>query len=304
MGANDFTVTLDMIIEERKKRREGWNYILVDEFPPLHTLEALTFLGNWSWTTPATRQRLILKKVAIEYGAGYCTPSDLARDYLECKFPAWKGRCNTKQWHALVKAKKHQPLYALPCWGDGHYLDLKSAYWQILQVGGWDIDYSPNRFIGINSAIWDFPFPEYKLARNCLVSMGLVGKLNTYDPKKGIQWKHKNVKVNLILWGFVQDVLHGIASDMLSIGARYINTDGYIVQTDSLDAAFEVSKLWGVNLVVKDSGWFNVRGVADYDIGFHKSKRRSKAKEYRYLKPTQGTWLREQFKALSHRIIM
>lgn len=292
--------------ELRLKKSEGQILYLVDRFPPLDELKAMTFLGSFSWTSQATKERWLLKRHAYNLGAGWISPSDIARDYIEAKYGKNQLRCNSRQWREVVRKRKHQPLFAIPCTlENGYYLDLKSAYWQILMIGGWDVDYMPGRYLSPRSDVSDFPASKIKLARNCLVSMGLPSGVNTWIPDEGFQRKSsKKASANLVLWGFVQDVLHGFASDMVNqCGAIYVNTDGYIVPADRMPDAENVSREWGLTVTLKHSGLTTVRGAGDYSIGERESARiRTMPKPFEYLRPRAIDWLRAKIKHWSYRI--
>lgn len=292
--------------ELRAEKNEGQSIMLVDRFPPLAELKSMTFLGSFSWTSTATKERWILKTHAIDIGGGWCTPSDIARDYISAKFGKMRLRCNKRQWNELVANRKHQPLYALPCTlTSAFYLDLQSAYWQILQIGGYDVDYMPARYLSPRSDVYDFPVPSIKLARNCLVSMGLPSGVNVWIPGHGFDRKKtRKQNVNLILWGFIQDVLHGFASDMINFaGAVYVNTDGYIIPQDRIPDADKVCDAWGLTVTIKQHGKAEIRGAGDYDIGKHLSKRqRTIPKAFKYIKPREIDWLRSKIKFWSKRI--
>lgn len=279
---------------------------LVTDFPPLSSLTGMTFLGSFAWTSNSSKQKWIKEKFAHNIGGGWVTPSDIARDYLSVKFGDKRLRCNTKQWRELVAKKKHQPLYAIPqTFSNASYLDMKSAYWQILQVGGWDVEYMPKRFLSPRSDVTDFPAPHIKLARNCLVSMGLPAGVNVWIPEQGFQRKRPyKPNVNIILWAFVQDVLHGIASDMITQAeAMYVNTDGYIIPDYRMKQAAQVAEDWGIVLTIKHYGAGTIRGAGDYDIGGRISSRyRTFPRKHSYIRPRELNWLRSRFKAFSHRI--
>jgi len=298
--------TLLLMNEHRRKLLEGMTVHLVDKFPPLESLQAMTFLGGFSWTSQATHEKWILKSNVWDFGGGSVTPSDIARDYLAVKFGGKPQRCNTKQWQEVVNIRKHQPIYAEPSWLPmAYYLDMKSAYWQLLMLGGWDVEYSPKRFLSPRSDVYDFPVPSLKLARNCLVSMGLPSGVNVWVPNHGFDrkkiWKPT---ANLILWRFVQDVLHGVASDMVEKAhAVYVNTDGYIVPDAFMHQAAEVFDSWGLHATIREQGEAVVRGAGDYDIGGHRSRLiRSVPKAHHYIVPTEKEWLRKKVKFFSDRI--
>lgn len=298
--------TLDAMNLLRYEKNEGTTIYLVNRFPELKELKAMTFLGSFSWTSKATNERWIMKDHAYNLGGGWCTPSDIARDYLEVKFGDKRLRCNKLQWQEVVKKKKHQPIYANPCTlPNAYYLDLRSAYWQIIQIGGWDVDYMPSRYLSPRSDVYDFPVPEIKLARNCLVSMGLPNGVNVWIPDYGFQKRSpQKANVNLVLWGFVQDVLHGVASDMVKkAGAVYVNTDGYIIPNWAMPLADAVADSWGLCFGIKEQGMAEIRGAGDYDIGGHRSARlRTIPRPFSYIKPRSLDWLRGKVKFWSKRI--
>lgn len=290
----------------RREKNEGMTIEVVSRFPPLESLTGLTYLGSFSWTSKAMKMKWIHEKHAYDFGAGLLTPSDIARDYLDAKFEGKRLRCNSRQWQEIVKQKRQAPLFAEPCsLTKAYYIDLKSAYWQLLQIGGWDVDYSPSRFLSPRSDVYDFPFPEVKLARNCLVSMGLPSGVNVWVPNYGFSRKKSSkVNVNLILWGFVQDVLHGVSADFLRLaGAVYVNTDGYIVPADRLPDVDAILDSWGLFGLVKYEGKAEVRGAGDYDIGGHSSKRvRTVPRAFSHIKPVALDWLRGKIKFWSKRL--
>lgn len=292
--------------ELRRKKNEGMEIQTVSRFPELADLKGLTFLGSFSWTSKATGQKWIHQSHAYDLGAGLVTPSDIARDYIAVKFAGVRLRCNSKQWAEVVKKKKHQPLYAQPCsLTSAIYIDLKSAYWQLLQLGGWDCDYMPKRYLSPRSDVYDFPVPEIKLARNCLVSMGLPSGVNVWIPNYGFAKRSpQKASVNLVLWGFVQDVLHGIAYDMVKLAdARYVNTDGYIIPAERLAETEAIFQNWGLTFTIKQDGKATIRGAGDYDIGGYTSKRvRTVPRAFSYIHPRELDWLRRKVKFWSHRI--
>ena len=290
----------------RAKRNEGMTTYIVDKFPELKELKSLTFLGSFSWTSKATGERWIRKPFAFNIGAGWVTPSDIARDYIEAKFENKRLKCNKTQWSELVKTRKSQPLYAEPCTlPNAYYLDMTSAYWQLMMLGGWDVDYMPARYLSPRSTVYDFPVPEIKLARNCLVSMGLPSGVNIWVPDYGFAKRTpQKLSVNLVLWGFVQDVFHGVAYDMVNkAGAVYANTDGYIIPNDRMKDADIVAESWGLHFSIRNAGKATVRGAGDYDIGDKIGRRvRTVPRAFSYIVPRHHDWLRSKVKFWSKRI--
>lgn len=303
---SDRRAMLQAMNSYRREKNDGWEVRTVRDFPPLSSLKAMTYLGSFAWTQPHTKIKWIKERFAQNTGAGWVTPSEIARDYIAVKYGDARLRCNKKQWAELVRKKIHQPIYAEPIELEhGYYLDLVSAYWQILMLGGWNVDYMPGRYLSPRSVVTDFPVPEIKLARNCLISMGLPSGANVWLPETGlVKQKATRKNVNLILWSFAMDVLHGIASDMVQRAcAFYVNTDGYIVSREQLGSAFEVADSWGLSLAIKHEGRITIRGAGDYDIGKRMSGRmRTVPRKFSYLSPRAKDWLKRRVKHFSYRV--
>lgn len=290
----------------RREKLEGWTVVPVDKFPPLITLDHMTYLGSFSWTQPHNKVKFIKKNFVHNLGGGLVSPSDIARDYLSIKFDNQRMRCNSYQYKTLVRGRKHQPLYAEPVFGmDAYYFDLKSAYWQILMCGGWDVEYSPNGFLSVRSDVFDFPCPHIKLARNSLVSMGLPSQGTIYHPEKGLQrLRGGSSTVNLVLWGFAMDLLHAIAYEMVNrAGAVYVNTDGYIIPKYLAHEAEKIADEWNVTLVIKHDGVATVRGAGDYDIDKKRSARqRVTSHPHEYIVPPNIDFFKKRWNYFSDRI--
>jgi hypothetical protein len=155
----------------------------------------------------------------------------------------------------------------------------------------------------------DFPYANYKLARNCLVSVGLPAPARTWTGTEIKVVSRPSKFVNLILWRLVADVLNGVAADMVKVGAIYINTDGYIVPDASIAAAFDVLGDWGLEGRVKHYGEVDVAALGSYaftnsDIGGegyyatgnYKRKNGKFTRPYNKIDASGAEWLRPRFK--------
>jgi hypothetical protein len=210
----------------------------------------------------------------------------------------------TNQYHLIMDRRRSHPLYANPCvLEDAYYIDLQSAYWSIMSIVGWDVDYCPGKWIGVSSNVEDFPFKSDKLARNSMVSVGLPGLLRVWTGTRLSFVKRANPFVNLGLWSLIHDVLHGVASEMVEIGAKYVHTDGYILPSGNASDAFDILDSWGLSGSVKERGSAIIRGAGDYDIGGHTSKvrRHGKPKDVCSLYPVSRSWLKARISSLSHK---
>lgn len=298
----DMLLTLQSVLDHERERQDGMNIEVGYGFPLLSSLDDLTILGSFSWSAYKKKWRWLNAHHAMRFNDILVTPSDLARSYIRLKYPK-KLRCNSRQY-AYINNKKSPPLWAEVWEGEGVYLDLKSAYWQVLQAGGWDVDYSYGRFIGTKETMDDFPFPHIKLARNSMVGISVPSQIPTFAPNR--QWGKIRPRYfqNLVLWSFVQDVMHTFASDLLMYaGAKYVNTDGYIVPRENVKTAMQIANDWGLLLLVKHEGYATVRGAGDYDIAGHKSGRPARPRPIRKVYPVESpSWLRSRFVRLSKRI--
>lgn len=290
-----------------EERTENTPVELVKEFPSIRAFEYRVMLGSFAWFVPEPKYRVMLSDFARIAGATYVTPSERARDYLKYMgHGKKKRRVTTSQYQLLFPnvRPKAQPLYAIPTTHpDAMYIDVKSAYWSIMSVVGWDVDYFPGKWLAVSSSLDDFPYPDDKIARNSLLSSGISHAMQSWDGSTIKSVSRYNPLSNRMLWEFTQDVLHGVASDMVSrAGAFYVNTDGYIIPSDRYSDAHDVLLSWGLPANLKGRGATDVRGVGDYDIGERVSGRRALPRPFDNLKPRGGAWLRKAFIAWVMRV--
>lgn len=282
------------------QEKEQYENRLVSAWPILSTIHSPLFVGSFSWSCQSEKWRIIQEKAAISTPAGWATPAELARNYLNIKYPK-RRRVTTDQYHEVMRHRS-QPLLAKPgTYGDCVYLDLKSAYWSILKVIGWDVDYFPGKWLGVKSDVSDFPFQEYKLSRNSLVSVGVKGSGNFWTGEKLVSIRKGNPLINMVLWSAVQDVLNGIADDMERVGALYINTDGYIFRREDSEKAYNVAQEWGLILTEKEQGAADVIAAGTYSIGMKPNRRTQMMKPtpYRNINPVHPDWLKKRFSRFS-----
>ena len=255
------------------KRRDRYNTIVVDKFPPIARINEPIIVGTFVWTFPRSKVRLILEEQCVDIGFGAQASTEVVRDYIEAKFPkpfrAYNGQI------AAINVKRSPVLFAKP--GrivDGVYLDIKSAYWTLTRYAGIDLDYWPDRWIGHGQNCDDFPLADNKIARSSIVSQGLVRPMRMWDGSKMYDTKPKGGKhVNQALWAFVQDTLHAIANALYeTCDLRYANTDGFIVPGHALSKAEGIFRAWGVPYGIKARGWAFVHGLASYTVGTVQTK--------------------------------
>lgn len=277
---------------------------LVDDFPPLRTIKDPLFLGSFAWTAAAARWKIVKRSGAINaYGESLLTPADVARDYVRAKYQK-PHRVTSGQYEATVKVHRFAPMFAkVGEYGHCTYLDLKSAYWSILQVIGWDVDYHPNRWLNVRSDCQDFPLYKHKMARNCLVSVGLVGQGKRWDGEKLTFVRKSNPLANMVLYAAVQDILHSIAADMIAAGAIYVHTDGYIFPSERVGEGFDILKQWGLVGTVRNEGRTTIFAAGTYTCGTHENARaiNRMGKDFNNVIPEFRKFLKPRFAKFAHK---
>lgn len=253
------------IYERQAERLEGYEINLVDRFFPLTDLKEPAIIGLFAWTQAQLKRKWLLEKHAVPNAGHWVTPGDLARDYLAIKYANRRARCTSKQYEACVRDVRSTPLYCVPSELEyAYYVDIKSAYWSIVQAVGWDVNYMPGEYIGVQSDVSDFPFADNKMARNSLVSVGLSGTISLWTGTMLKRQKRSNKFINLVLYRLVCDVLNNVASRCIDAGAVYCFTDGYIVPQERLNDVIEEITSWGLPYSIKAEGKCSVRAPGEY----------------------------------------
>lgn len=256
------------ISQQVQERNETYSCIPVARFPKLGELSESTTLGAFSWTGLSTKTRLMQQANLIHIEGCYASPADVARDYLRWKFTE-KRRATTSQYQAIMQHRAF-PLYAEPQYlPDAAYVDLRAAYWSIVQIVGWNVEYNPNKWLGKGKDMSDFPYAGNKIARNCLVTAGLLVPSRLWNIKSGklVMVKKGNPLANYGLWACVMDVLNAIAAEMRELGAVYVHTDGYIMPQSQVDKAIQKVAEWGIEARVKSKGDAWIYAAGAYAIG-------------------------------------
>lgn len=270
---------------------------VVSHWFPITELTKPAVIGTYSISGMVEKKKWIHRQYVRSIGSShYCTPGDIARDYLILKYPKRNMRITTRQYQDIMQVNRTPPLFCQPVQlENAHYVDIRSAYWTITKLGGWDVDYSPGRFMCVRSDNSDFPYFFDKLARNTLVTAGLLSPLRVWTGSSvEIKSKPGNL-ANRVLWAFVMDVLNGVAYDAVRAGAVYCFTDGYIVPDSKLQSVLAAIESWGLPVSIKHSGKADVRMVASYRVGKHRTRpyRRSMRRAHiNKIHPVYIDWLR------------
>lgn len=307
-GFNPLQAKMYMAMCDRNlERGEGYTKHIWKDFPRLTSIHSPVIVGSFAYTCQELKIKWYKKAHVVMTGGGAETPGDIARDYLSLKFPNRVPKCTTLQYQLCVKEKVDAPLHCDPTHLESAvYLDLQAAYWQIVRTAGWDVDYCPNRWFGVGNTMLDFPFPDQKMARNCLVSVGRSeGFMSLWDGKCDIQYiKKPNHFINMVLWRLVCDVLNGVACDMIEVGAVYVYSDGYILPADHLPYALEVLAEWGLEGRIKHTGKAEVYAPGCYAIGDYQSipfQRFSRIQQFHKVYDPGKKWLKERFQEFANK---
>lgn len=291
------------ILHRLSEKHEKQKVVLTNQFDELGNIEDNVILGSFSWYYMGAKRKEILRRFALLFDDVITTPSELSRTYLELKYPKQRA---LKAQITEFRRGRSAPLYAKPIkYDEGVYIDIRSAYWQILQIIGWDVDYYPNNWIGRGQPMDDFPYADIKLSRNCLVTAGLPSE-TTFWNGKAQQFKtlrSQNRTLNLAVWSATMDILHGAAWDAVAAGAAYAHTDGYICHRSRVDAVQSALLAWGLESRIKAYGETQVYGVGSYTIG-NKSTKTPRSKPVAYdglILNSYNAWLRRRVKFFAER---
>lgn len=269
------TSVYDGMAARSADRRQRFLTFELDDLPRLQDVKEPAFLGAYSYTLLATRRRLLRASVCLPLPAGLETPTAAARDYLALTFKR-SPKAKSEQIKTIAAGLRVHPAFAIPReFSDGYYIDIRSAYWAILNRVGWNLDYWPGRWLGFGRNCLDFPFPQDKRARTCLVSCAISPISAPYYPAdyhrpegEKIQKPVKNHLINLQLWRLVQDVLFSIGWEAQQAGAIYGYIDGFIAPDyASMARVLEVIGSWGLQARIKQTGRGAVNGRGDYYFG-------------------------------------
>lgn len=243
--------------------------------------------------------RVLVRPRCLEVADGlWATPMDVVRYYLDYKHERLPLRARGVALDRCRYPKRKAPGYAFPWKGDAAYYDLKSAYWSIVQVVGWDLEYSPGKYLRQGKQPYDFPYYWHKVARNTLVSIGIQSTVRQYNTETR-QYRTTNVGnkyKNVMLWALVNDVLNALAVQAVAHGAVYVNTDGYIIPDDRAHHALLTMADWGLPIAMDFQGKTEVRYLASYRVGEKVTGHWLTPGYFQRLQlPVDSEWLRKRF---------
>ncbi len=291
--------TLGAMIEKSLERSDKWTPVYLHNQPDVMTLGEIALLGSHSYCLSSSRKRIIWNVVSLSDDVQE-TPSAVARDYLTIEYK--QGPRISKGQSTVTSLLPPMPNVAKPTEYDhGYYIDIKSCYWSIMSIIGWNVDYFPGRWLSPGRPPVDFPFPNHKVARNCLISTGRLGVVSRYIPDgKFDEIKIGNRLANTQLIRLISDVLNSIASQAVDAGAVYCNNDGFIAPNERI--AGEIIRIitdWGLTATIKGEGRGGVRSAGAYKTGPYKSLpydvRKDSIPVSTMFPPPYRAWLQKRF---------
>jgi hypothetical protein len=152
----------------------------------------------------------------------------------------------------------------------GWYLDLDAAFWRIMEVVGWNLNYYPGKWLARGRPPYDFPWKNNKVARTALVSNVQGTPVRRYDPTRGMHVRQmKNPLLNRGISCLIYDVLNSLAEIAIGYGARYINVDGWIFTSeDARDRMIQAAADYGLTTHLKAQGPGTISGIGRVRIGY------------------------------------
>lgn len=238
--------------------------------PRVMELPPGAILGTWAYSVPGKVRFMLAKDMELAPGV---LPGDLARAWIRDQYRLPLRRTKEQQIRNYAA-----PVYArLGEFGNCCYVDIKHAYLDVLRLG-YDLEYRPGRYIGAEPN----PIPP-EIAANKLtyavtvaMSASAVSNLEVMGKEGVFNHRPMNIYSNPCLFNLAQDILNAIGSEMIALLPQtcvYANTDGFIVRECHLQSALGIIGSWGFDASVKHSGQTEIRGVASYRIGDHKTRR-------------------------------
>lgn len=304
---------LNQMIDKAQTRREKWATTLTLKLPSPQTMRETVIVGSFTRVGLNSRRRILLEPATVLLSPDLKeAPSAAARDYLNIIYKK-SPRIFYSQLQKLKGQLKYAPVLATPQDFDyGFYIDIKSTYWDILNIIGWNLDYNPGKWLMQGRPPFDFPFGDHKTSRNCLVSSSQVtqdmlkkpkmtNEILIYQPDKGFNAKQTgNNLINIQLSTIIFDILNSISEQAKQAGAIYINTDGFIAP--DYNAGVRISQVilnWGLIPRVKEEGPGFVLGPGTYKVGSKISelvKARSHTQPFDNISPPRySSWLEKNF---------
>lgn len=288
------------MLAQTMARHEKNRHVQMEQFPNLRTVNDMLYWGVFSWQLPKLKERWVKSNSALLLGNLALTPGDAVRDYLDFYHPKTLRAIGTEA--RLYGETRTAPLFVKrSLLLEGTYIDIRSAFFSIVKMVGWNINYMPGQWINPGRAPIDFPYPEIKGARNYLVSIALPAVVSIWNGYSMVYKNGHNAHINRGLWRCVMDILHSIASYAVYLGAVYVHTDGYILPSEMAPLLSKKIEEFGLESRVLAQGETLVIGFGNYMVGDKKTKSFDPStvqEDFKYIEPTPADWLQRNLSVI------
>lgn len=214
----------------------------------------------------------------------YMPPGEAARAELDRAFPNIK-RVGWSRGHAILFDKRPPIKHSGEAHGHMVYVDLVGAYHQIYRHLWLDAPYP--RAVNGHYPLWAVArrLEEWKVARNSVIGVTRNRHVVAMRGTRRISLSVKNPYLSPFLWATVQGILHWIAGVAVTMGAIYVNTDGYVfLGSDSSDAFIRFLIDHRLSSTVRAAGEGHIRGWNCYKIGERETTSYEKSQQFTYTK--------------------
>lgn len=265
--------------------------------PPLESIDELCVFGVYSRTLLKSELHYLSIAASVDINGATCSITEVSRWYLDYYHPN-SLRSFGSLTRSLWELSQRPPLYVhRSTIRKASYVDIKSTYYSILSVVGWNVDYYPHQWVIQGRLPLDFPLRNDKVARSYLVTASLKSVVGMWTGKRAFYRQTRNRHINYSLWGIVTDILHSIAQYAVDeCEAVYVHTDGYIIPEEYTDKLINHISSWGLLAGVKHNGECMVCGFSNFMVGERRTEGFNPAKYHQDVDGIDRTvdriWLR------------
>lgn len=286
-------------IDIAKQKVDETYPIILNGNPHISSLEAGTIMGTWAFSLPNRYRIIVDQERQLAIGV---LPADVTR--------AWLNDCYSlpfRRRKTQLNRNNVLPIHATRgSWGDCSYVDIKGAYLTILSLG-YDVEYIPNKYIAVDPIVLPDEIVSNKFCYSIAVAMSNTQISNiSIMGKQHVPFTVKkfNLYSNPCLYALASDVLNAVASEALAVmgsAIKYVNTDGFVVESQYSEYLIRIIDSWGFKSRVKYEGSTMIGGVGAWKIGKHSTKRFDKgARDFtsELMGKSDRLWLKKRFTKL------
>lgn len=193
------------------------------------------------------------------------TPGEAARTELRREFGELK-RIGWKRDHVALLDARWPMYYSGKFFGDGVYIDIKSAYYQIYSRLWLDVCF-PRGMGTLDLGPVGDRLKHWKPARNGVIGVCISRNATGIKGPRRIKVPTTNPFLSPHLWATIQGILNELAMAAIELGAVYVATDGYIFPSHKpWDVFKRFLKEIGLQFHFKHTD-IDIRGWSSYRVG-------------------------------------